>query len=123
LDPAAASILTTALSRIADGSLGEAGAGLWRSLTSLVKSTLGHEIPTATVSSSGQLTAGDVPELTAFLFDQAAQHPALHTALDAWLQRAAIEVSNVQASNTIVGDVSDGGKVIQAGHIHTVRFD
>jgi hypothetical protein len=116
-------MLSAVLSRIVDGSLGEAGAGLWRSLTALVKSTLGREVPSATVTSSGELQAGNVSELTAFLVGEVAQHPELQVALDAWLQRAAVEVSNVQASNTVIGDVSGSGKVVQAGRIDTVRFD
>jgi len=123
LDPAAVSILSAVLSRIADGSLGEAGAGLWRSLTALVKSTLGREIPSAIVTPSGELQAGNVSELTALLVSEVAQHPELQIALDAWLQRATVEVSNVQASNAVIGDVSGSGKVVQAGRIDTVRFD
>jgi hypothetical protein len=123
LDPAAVSVLSPVLSRIADGSLGEAGAGLWRALTGLVKSTLGREVPSAMVTPSGDLKAGNVDELTAFLIGEAAQNPRLHIALDEWLQRVAVEVSNIQVSNAVIGNVSGNGKVVQAARIDTVRFD
>lgn len=123
MDPASVSILSAALSRIADGSLGEAGAGLWQSLTALVRSTLGREIPSAALTSSGELQAGDVSELAAFLIGEAALHPELQIALDAWLECATVEVSNVEASNVVIGNVSGSGKVVQAGRIDTVSFD
>jgi hypothetical protein len=123
LDPAAVSVLSSVLSRIVDGSLGEAGAGLWRSLTGLVKSTLGREVPSAMVTPSGELQAANVNEFTAFLVGKVAQHPELQIALDAWLQSAAVEVSNVQVSNAVIGNVSGNGKVVQAGRIDTLRVD
>jgi hypothetical protein len=123
MDPATASALGSILSRIADGSLGEAGAGLWRSLVSLVKNKLGRELPVLASTSRPQLDAGDVVELTEFLLDQADHHPALRTALDAWIQQANAEISVAQTTNTVVGGVSGSGKVVQAGHIDTVRFD
>lgn len=124
MDPATASALGSILSRIADGSLGEAGAGLWRSLVLLVKNKLGRELPVLPATSRPQLEAGDVAELTEFLLDQADHRPALRIALDAWIQRANAEISVTQTTtNTVVGNVSGAGKVIQAGHIDTVRFD
>lgn len=123
LDPAAVSVLSSVLSRIADGSLGEAGVGLWRSLTGLVKSTVGREVPSAMVTPSGELQATNVNELTAFLVGEVAQHPELQIALDAWLESAAVEVSNVQVSNAVIGNVSGSGKVVQAGRIDTLRVD
>ncbi len=88
-----------------------------------MKSTLGREVPGAAATSSGELQTGNVSELTAFLVGEVAQHPELQIALEAWLQGAAVEVSNVQASNAVIGDVSGSGKVVQAGRIDTVRFD
>ncbi len=123
MDSGTASALGAILSRIADGSLGEAGAGLWSSLLSLVKNKLGRELALPPAASRPQLQAGDVAELTEFLLAQAEHHPALLSALDAWIQRANAEISVAQTTNTVVGDVSGAGKIIQAGHIDTVRFD
>ncbi|MGC2373444.1 MAG: hypothetical protein WA484_06190 [Solirubrobacteraceae bacterium] len=123
LDPAAVSVLSSVLSRIADGSLGEAGVGLWRSLTRLVKSTVGREVPSAMVTPSGELQATNVNELTAFLVGEVAQYPEMQIALDAWLQSAAVEVSNVQVSNAVIGNVSGSGNVVQAGRIESLRVD
>src|SRR2546428_4971014 len=99
-------VLVGVLSRIADGSLGEAGSRLWGSLTTLIR-RLGprgsaDELPAAEVD---QPSAEEVPAIAQFLLRHVHESTQFERELRGWVEHAQVAVRQSNVSNSVSGTV------------------
>lgn len=112
-------LLLSALSRVANGSLGAAGAQLWAELRKLLS---GRKDVNALVESIAG--GSDVPsqtDLAERLVRVASSDDQLRSDLEDWQARVSLIQVRGTVSNTVSGDVA--GKVVQVGAIGTLRIE
>jgi hypothetical protein len=110
MDPLTAPIVLAGLKKALDSASGEAGRQAWEGFVALARRAFGR--PDAVV-------AREQPEALAGSVAEAAEHdPALAADLRTWLAQASqLEVHNHSVSNTISGNATIGGNVVQARDI------
>lgn len=113
-------VLLTVLSRIAEGSLGEAGAGLWRRLTELARKTGRRSTALSLPTVAPGAGSDELLALARDLSRAAAKDHALADALGGWLSDAQGLLQQQNVANLVQGDVA--GSVIQAGEIGTLNL-
>ena len=112
-------LLITALSRVAEGSLGAAGAQLWDELKRLVAKRGGDE---AEAVAAFEQSAAEIrpTELAKALAVRAMSDPDLLLELESW-QASVVRQVDGDISNTVTGDVH--GKVVQARDVGSLRIE
>jgi hypothetical protein len=115
---ALAPLLITALSRIADGSLGEAGAKLWDSLLAKLDRTKhpGYQVSDRVVPA--ELDGASAADAAALLSDWAARDVLVEQSLRAWLDQ--VRTISDELTNTVIGD--NHGKIVQARDIENLNL-
>lgn len=114
-------LLVSALTQIADGSLGEAGTSLWKSMTSLVGRLLPgdeQQLVPAVMAGTG-LDPHEIAPLASFLADRADGDPQLASGLTQWLTSASGVMQLGDVSNSATGTI---GKLVQARDIGNVNL-
>lgn len=118
MDPISASALTVVLSKVFEGTAGEAGKQAWSGLTSMVGRLFGRSSSQAVKQVEGNAATPETIEtLAEALTAEADSDTVLTAALREWMldtERALDQSGNV--SNTISGNVH--GSVVQARDIH-----
>jgi hypothetical protein len=114
-------LITSVLSGVAGGSMGEAGAHLWDEFTTLVRRGLGRSFASAELPEDpSELGADGIGALAALLAREAEGNQEFGQELRLWLDASVKIDTHADVSNTIVGNPS--GPVVQARDIQNVRF-
>jgi hypothetical protein len=112
-------LILTALSQIADGTLGEAGSRLWDSLCGLLHRSRDDGGGEA-IEAPTELTTGDVAPLAERLERRATADPGFRAALEGWLEEAEAVRIEGNVSNSVSGSAN---KVVQARDIGSLRIE
>jgi hypothetical protein len=114
-------VITSVLSGVAGGSMGEAGAHLWDEFTALVQRGLGRKFASAQLPEDpAEFDADGIGSLAALLAREAEGNQEFGQELSLWLDAAVKIDAHSDVSNTILGNPS--GPVVQARDIENVRF-
>ncbi len=115
-------LVTSVLSGVAGGSMGEAGARLCDEFTTLVRRALGRTFASTHLPEDPtDLDPDGIESLAALLARESEANREFGHELRLWLDAAVTIDSHSEVSNTIVGDPS--GPVVQARDIQNVRFN
>lgn len=108
------------LSQIANGSLGEAGARLWDSLSNVVRRTLRSGDVEMSAVLDGPLDESEISEVTSLLVRLSSEDPNIRRGLLAWIEEAGRVERGEVVQNTVYGSVS--GKIVQARDVGSVQM-
>ncbi|MFI7538457.1 hypothetical protein [Streptosporangium sp. NPDC049376] len=116
MDP---TVLTAIVTALVGGAAGEVGKSAWTSLVTLARNRFGGDSgEVAALEAAPGGTTGQAKEITGILIDRATADPAFADELAAWAQETAKVVrQSHDVSNTIGGDATIHGTVIQAGDV------
>ncbi|MEV4094368.1 hypothetical protein [Streptosporangium saharense] len=113
MDP---TVLTAIVTALVGGAAGEVGKSAWTSLVTLARNRFGSD--SGEVAALEAATGDSSEEITGILVDRAEADPAFAEELAAWTRETAKVVrQSHDVSNTIAGEATIHGTVIQAGDI------
>jgi len=123
-------VLTSLVTGVLGGAAGEAGKQMWGRMKTLVRGWFGRDDPTTRALEQVDLVSADAQMVEAVsgvlaqrLSDSARRDPAFAAELREWMADAA-RVVNAEGdvTNTIGGQATIGGSVVQARDIGNVSF-